>query len=337
MKKKIWIGLGAFVIAGGNMTGAGLPKSAQAAKSAQSLGKHQLMSSAANIILAQSQGGEGEGGEGGEGGEAGINVAATENDPVEYNVALQVIAAHYYAGLAAYEAKHVEEGAQMFAHGLAEVYVAMEEVFKKRGIEDLGKKLEAAVEAGTEKKPAKVVTGARQRCAGRLSEGGESRAEVQRNAAGGEGKGDGEYAAPCVGAVSGCTQGQGQPRILSRRAWALRSRLRKMPRKSCPGCARPTRKRRRPLKLPSSFPRRRIRASKAPAKSMQANSSPRPRQRSLHSRVFRPPRISADLKPLPICWAGAFRFAATGFLKDKGSSFAGQPGPTRRITRGRAE
>jgi hypothetical protein len=115
------------------------------------------MSSAAGIILAQSQGGEGEGGEGGEGGEAGINVAATENDPVEYNIALQVIAAHYYAGLAAYEAKHVEEGAQMFAHGLAEVYVAMEEVFKKRGIEDLGKKLEAAVEAGTEKKPAKLV------------------------------------------------------------------------------------------------------------------------------------------------------------------------------------
>ena len=156
MKKKIWIGLGAFVIAGGNMT-AGLPKGAHAAESAQSLGKHQLMSSAANIILAQSQGGEGEGGEGGEGGEAGINVAATENDPVEYNIALQVIAAHYYAGLAAYEAKHMEEGAQMFAHGLAEVYVAMEEVFKKRGIEDLGKKLEAAVEAGTEKKPAKVV------------------------------------------------------------------------------------------------------------------------------------------------------------------------------------
>jgi hypothetical protein len=45
----------------------------------------------------------------------------------------------------------------MFAHGLAEVYVAIEDVFKKRGIADLGKRLEAAVEAGTEKKPAKVV------------------------------------------------------------------------------------------------------------------------------------------------------------------------------------
>ena len=41
----------------------------------------------------------------------------------------------------------------MFAHGLSEVYVAMEDVFKKLGVTDLGTKLEAAVGAATEKKP----------------------------------------------------------------------------------------------------------------------------------------------------------------------------------------
>ena len=41
----------------------------------------------------------------------------------------------------------------MFAHGLSEVYVAMEDVFKKRGVTDLGAKLEAAVAAAAENKP----------------------------------------------------------------------------------------------------------------------------------------------------------------------------------------
>jgi hypothetical protein len=158
MKKKIWIGIGAFVFAGSGMAAADLPKASVDA--ANGSAKQHLLSSAANMILAQTQGGEGEGGEGaegGEGGEGGIDVAATENDPVEYNIALQVIAAHYYAGLAAYEAKQQEAGAQMFAHGLSEVYVAMEDVFKRRGVNDLGKALEAAVEAATANKPVKDV------------------------------------------------------------------------------------------------------------------------------------------------------------------------------------
>jgi hypothetical protein len=64
-----------------------------------------------------------------------------------------VIAAHYYAGLAAYEGKELEAGAQMFAHGLSEIYVEMEDVFKRRGVSGLGKKLEAAVETASAKAP----------------------------------------------------------------------------------------------------------------------------------------------------------------------------------------
>jgi hypothetical protein len=46
----------------------------------------------------------------------------------------------------------------MFAHGLSEIYVAMEEVFKTLGVTDLGAKLEAAVAAAADKKPVAEVT-----------------------------------------------------------------------------------------------------------------------------------------------------------------------------------
>jgi hypothetical protein len=161
-KTKIWVGIGAFVLAGGGGLTSPEPAAAVAAVEAgapaSASPRAALLSSAANIVLAQAAGGErGEGGEGGEGGEAGINVAATENDPVEYNIALQVIAAHYYAGLAAYEGKETEAGAQMFAHGLSEVFIPMEEVFGRRGVKGLREAMEAAVDAGASKKPTVAV------------------------------------------------------------------------------------------------------------------------------------------------------------------------------------
>ena len=151
MKKttKIWVGLGAFMIAG---SGAAIaPTTADSAileaTSPVSL-RQGLLSSATNIILAQAQGGEGEGG-----GEGGVDVAAADKDPLQYNIALQVIAAHYYAGFAAYEAKETEAGAQMFAHGLGEVYVEMEDIFKRRGVTGLGQALQDAVDAAAANKP----------------------------------------------------------------------------------------------------------------------------------------------------------------------------------------
>ena len=70
---------------------------------------------------------------------------------------LQVIVAHYDAGLAAYAGGEREAGAQMFAHGLSEIYAAMEELFKKLGVATLGEKLEAAVAIAAENKPLKDV------------------------------------------------------------------------------------------------------------------------------------------------------------------------------------
>lgn len=165
MKKsrKIWVGVGAFILAGSSassLTATPLPTASQNGSSVTSAPALREPSVAGSMSyrqhFAQAAGGEaGEGGEGGgEGGEAGINVENAAKDPVEYGVALQVIAAHYHAGLAAYEGKEQEAGAQMFAHGLSEVYFEMEDVFKKLGVTDLGNKLEATVSAANEKKPA---------------------------------------------------------------------------------------------------------------------------------------------------------------------------------------
>jgi hypothetical protein len=152
-RTKIWLGVGAFVMAGGGapdasslearalLTDARATDTAIARVPGRNVSRH--------IVLAEAK----QGGEGGEGGEAGINVAAADSDAVAYGIALQVIAAHYHAGLAAYEAKETEAGAQMFAHGLSEVYVEMEDVFRRRGVTTLGRKLEAAVEAASAKKP----------------------------------------------------------------------------------------------------------------------------------------------------------------------------------------
>lgn len=156
MKKsrKIWIGVGAFVLAGGSA--ASLPAKSLPGDAA-SVSAPRAQDDAASSTRQPHWQQFAQGGEGGEGGEAGINVENAATDPVEYIVALQVIAAHYHAGLAAYQGKEQEAGAQMFAHGLSEIYFEMEDIFKKFGITDLGEKLEAAVAAANDKKPAAEV------------------------------------------------------------------------------------------------------------------------------------------------------------------------------------
>lgn len=162
--RKLWIGIGAFVLAGNDASAAPAEQAAPlsvAPPQAHALKPYvdNYTRSAVRLAQAFTSGAGGEAGEGGEGGEGGINVAAAAKDPLEYGVALQVIAAHYHAGLAAYAAGEREAGAQMFAHGLSEVYVEMEDVFKYLGVKDLGRKLEAAVEAATANKPAAEVRG----------------------------------------------------------------------------------------------------------------------------------------------------------------------------------
>jgi hypothetical protein len=156
--RKLWIGIGAFVLAANDAPAVPAPQAAPLTvipPDAHALKPYRDNHTRSAMRLAQAftSGAGGEAGEGGEGGEAGINVEAAAKDPLEYGIALQVIAAHYHAGLAAYAAGERDAGAQMFAHGLSEVYVEMEETFKDLGVRDLGRRLEAAVEAANAKKP----------------------------------------------------------------------------------------------------------------------------------------------------------------------------------------
>ena len=96
------------------------------------------------IVLAAAEGGEG--GESGEGGEAGVDLSHVTSDPITYLTALDIIAAHYHAGLAAYRAGEHHEAGEMFAHPIAEVYVDLAEKRKDIGFADFGPQMEKASE-----------------------------------------------------------------------------------------------------------------------------------------------------------------------------------------------
>lgn len=153
-RTKIWLGVGVAVVAGAAPAAqAGSPDLLNTTSVSSAASSAQPLPASAFVLAqnAQGQGGENESGEG------GIDAAVADKDPVKYGVALQVIAAHYHAGLAAYEGGETEAGTQMFAHGHAEVYAEMEDVFKKRGVNDLGAKIEAAMAAANKKAPASEV------------------------------------------------------------------------------------------------------------------------------------------------------------------------------------
>lgn len=158
-KTKVWIGVGVFALVGGGVAaGHALPQGGAAddlmarAKPEPAAATAAPGLTAGPVILAQGTGA------GGEGGEGQVDPAAVDADPIDYGIALQVIAAHYHAGLLAYESKHREAGAQMFAHGLTEIYVPLENIFKKRGVVGLDDKMNAAVEAGSANKPVAEVS-----------------------------------------------------------------------------------------------------------------------------------------------------------------------------------
>lgn len=153
--RKIWIGIGAFVVAGAGAQ----DQPVLAGSDVKPVYTRDVLKqeAARHIVLAGAAKSAGEGGEGGEGGEAGIDAEAAAKDPVQFGIALQVIAAHFHAGLAAYEGQEMEAGAQMFAHGHSEVFAEMQAVFKNLGLTNLGTQLEAAIEAAAAKKPAAEV------------------------------------------------------------------------------------------------------------------------------------------------------------------------------------
>lgn len=98
--------------------------------------------------------------EGGEGGEAGIDTRLASEDPIVFVTALDVIAAHYHAGLAAYLAGAHQEAGEMFAHPLSEVYLDLGETIAKLGVADFGPQMSKASEIALAGAPDAEVTAA---------------------------------------------------------------------------------------------------------------------------------------------------------------------------------
>jgi hypothetical protein len=91
--------------------------------------------------------GEGEGGEGSGGGEFGIKAAQAAENPVTYLTALEVMRAHYLAGLAAYDVDRRAVAAEMFTHPISEIYVDLEDVLIELGAPVFGDALQTAAAA----------------------------------------------------------------------------------------------------------------------------------------------------------------------------------------------
>ena len=91
--------------------------------------------------------GEGEGEGGGGGGEFGIDPVAAETDPVVYGIAVEVMRAHYLAGIDAFEAGDRTAGAEMFAHPISEIYIDFEPVLEHLGAPLFGETMNAAAVA----------------------------------------------------------------------------------------------------------------------------------------------------------------------------------------------
>lgn len=101
------------------------------------------------VQVADNGGEGGEAGGGGEGGEAGIDAAAAATDPVIFLTGLDVIAAHFHAGIAAYRADDRTAGAEMFAHGFSEVYADLGPTLKALGIADFGAAMTETIDLAT--------------------------------------------------------------------------------------------------------------------------------------------------------------------------------------------
>ncbi len=151
---KIWLGVGASVL---------LTSFGPSANAAATLPNLASKADAANDVTSAIEGrAAGQlwlvaGGEGGEGGEAGIDAETAASDPLGWNIALGVIAAHCLAGQQAYDAGETTAGAEMFAHGHSEVYAELESAFDKRGLSQLGTELLAAIELSSQGADSKIV------------------------------------------------------------------------------------------------------------------------------------------------------------------------------------
>lgn len=126
---KMWLGLGAFTLVGGAAVAQPAAPAIPAAPAAQ-------------------------GGEGGEaGGEGGIDPALAATDPVEFLIAMDVIAAHYAAGQDIYRLGEAQAAGEMFAHPIAEVYADLEDVLLRLGAADFREAMERASTLALDRAP----------------------------------------------------------------------------------------------------------------------------------------------------------------------------------------
>jgi hypothetical protein len=137
-RTRIWTTVGTAALIGG-LAGCSQPAGetpAEEAAQARSEAVQEPASgtgSAATSAPAGFAEGEGEGEGGGGGGEFGIDPVAAETDPVVYHIALEVMRAHYLAGIDAFRAGDRTAGAEMFAHPIGEIYIDFEPVLENLG------------------------------------------------------------------------------------------------------------------------------------------------------------------------------------------------------------
>ncbi|WP_417486341.1 hypothetical protein [Maricaulis sp.] len=122
---RIWTSAGTAALLGG-LAGCSGPSEAPT-------GPETHQESVVNPAVPAFSEGEGEGESAGSGGEFGIDPAEAGRDPVVFLIALEVMRAHYLAGIDAFEAGDRTAGAEMFAHPISEIYIDFEPVLEARG------------------------------------------------------------------------------------------------------------------------------------------------------------------------------------------------------------
>lgn len=154
--RRLWTSLtvaGALVPASGALAAPDLPDTVTGIAAAHDPATPSL------LILAQ--GGEGgEGGEGDEGGEAGFDASKAATDPTVYLVGLDVMRAHYIAGLASYATGDTLAGTEMFAHARSEAYVDLEPALTTLGVPEFDDLMQKTGDLALSKAPVAEVNAA---------------------------------------------------------------------------------------------------------------------------------------------------------------------------------
>jgi len=135
-RTRIWTSVGTAALLGG-IAGCSEPAGTPAIADTQNEAVSSSQTSAPGFS-------EGEGESGSSGGEFGIDPVEAGTNPVVYLIALEVMRAHYLAGIDAFEAGERAAGAEMFAHPISEIYLDFEPVLESRGAPLFGDAMIAA-------------------------------------------------------------------------------------------------------------------------------------------------------------------------------------------------